>query len=171
MSKRPPKPPDRESAPRHKQHSPSSKSITPKAAFEALSKLTREQPDIKHFADFDKETRGEASHRGAAILAVTNVENALETALLDELVYKRAHALFGMDCPLGSFRNKIWMGYALNIFGDQMFRNLECTRYIRNAFAHAKIPISFSNTEVATVCSSMTFPPLMPPHIWGKVIS
>jgi hypothetical protein len=106
-------------------------------------------------------------NRGAAILAVTNVENALETALLDELVYKRARDLFRMDYPLGSFRNKIGMAYALNIFGDQTFRNLECTRYIRNAFAHAKITMSFSNTEVTTVCSSMTFPLLMPPHRMG----
>jgi hypothetical protein len=143
------------------------KSITPKAAFTALSKLSGKQPDIKHFADFDKETRGELSHRGAAILAVTNVENALETALLDELIYTRARALFGMDCPLGSFRNKILMAYALNIFGDQMCCNLECMRHIRNAFAHAKIPISFSDIEVMNVCNSMIFPPLMPPHIMG----
>jgi hypothetical protein len=133
-----------------------------------LSKLTREQPDIKHFADFDKETRGEASHRGAAILAVTNVENALEMALLNELVPNRARTLlFGMEAHLGSFRNKIWMAYTLNIFGDQMYNNLECARHIRNAFAHAKIPISFSQREVLAVCNSMVFPLLIPPHIIG----
>jgi hypothetical protein len=162
MRKRPPKPPDLEASPRHKEKPDPVNSLVKK-----LNELTKAHPSFEHFASFEKETRGEVSHRGAAILASANVENALEIALGDVLVGKRTSALFGADCPLGSFRNKILMAHALDIFGEQMFKNLECIRHIRNAFAHAKIPISFASKEVSDVCDVMVFPRLMPPHVLG----
>jgi hypothetical protein len=143
MDKRPPKPHDREASPRHKSRKSRKASIMPKAAFEALARLTKQGMNLTHFPAFEEETRGNSNHRGSTILLITNVENALEYATISLLVQNRTDRLFGMDCPLGTFRNKIWMARALNIFGDETLHNLECMRHIRNVFAHAKIPVNF----------------------------
>jgi hypothetical protein len=74
MTRKPPKPPHRESVPRFKDRSAGSI----KKALEALNQLTDAQPTYDHFADFIKETNAEKNDRGAAILLATNVENALQ---------------------------------------------------------------------------------------------
>lgn len=128
------------------------------AIFDALSKLTKAEPNPEHFRDFYAEAIGEKNDRGAAILLAANIENALESALVRILKNGRTSKLFGVEKPLGAFRNKIWIAYALDIFGNETFLNLECIRHIRNAFAHSKIPIRFDTPEIANVCALMKVP-------------
>jgi len=54
---------------------------------------------------------------------------------------------------MGSFANKIIMGQAIGLYGQQTRRNLDIIRAIRNAFAHAKRPISFGDDELIALVS------------------
>jgi hypothetical protein len=160
MARKPPKPDHHQSVP---------KGSSTKKALEALNQLTDTQPTRDHLADFMKETNAEKNDRGAAILLATNVENALQGALM-RMFGPRSNTrkLFGVNSPLGAFSNKIEVGYALGIFGDQMKTNLDIIRTVRNAFAHAKIPITFDTTPVRNACSLLVVPKLLPPHAIRK---
>lgn len=162
MTKRPPKPEDKEPAPRYKRQG-QRPSLSRHAAFDALSLLSKAQPTFEHFKDFHREATAETNPRGAVILIASNIENTLESALLRLLKQERTGDLFGVEKPLGTFRNKIWIAHALDIFGDETFLNLECIRNIRNAFSHSKIPISFDTQEVGDVCAIMHIPTPRPP--------
>jgi hypothetical protein len=163
---RPPKPSDRTAQPRHKNKS---KPPTVTTTLKALQHLTDEQPTHSHFQDFIRETNFEKNDRGAAILLATNVENALQTALLSRLKMQRTPALFGANSTLGPFSNKIQMAYAMDIFGDQTKHNLDIIRIVRNAFAHSKIPIRFDTPQVREACSYLVVPKLIPPAVlWGQ---
>jgi hypothetical protein len=52
----------------------------------------------------------------------------------------------------------------MGLFGDQMKHNLECIRGIRNAFAHAVIPITFETSELKAVCDTMMMPEICFPR-------
>ena len=45
------------------------------------------------------------------------------------------------------------MGQAIGLYGQQTRRNLDIIRAIRNAFAHAKRPISFGDDELIALVS------------------
>jgi hypothetical protein len=48
-----------------------------------------------------------------------------------------------------------------------MFSNLEIIRSVRNAFAHAKIPITFETDAVVNVCAQLKVPALIHPYAVG----
>jgi len=159
---RPPKPADRSANPRHKTIKPKSQ----KQIMDDLNDLMFRQPTYDHFSDFIAETNAEKNDRGAAILLATNVENALQHAILCMLRKREGQerALFGRtSSPLGLFAAKIEMAYAMDIFGDQMKNNLNLIRTIRNTFAHAKIPIKFDTQEIKEACAHLAIPKLLPP--------
>jgi len=120
----------------------------------ALRKLARTEAEMQHFGDFNEQIRSEKNDRGAAILAATNVEIALRYALVRRLTVKEdQHGLFfGSGSPLSTFDQKIRIAYALEIFGQKTKINLDLVREIRNAFAHAHIPITFETDQVKDVC-------------------
>jgi hypothetical protein len=156
MARKPPKPNHGQSAPR---------AGSTNKALEALNQLIDAQPTHDHFADFIKETNAEKNDRGAAILLATNVENALQGALTRMFrTRSNIRKLFGVNSPLGAFSNKIEVGYALGILGQQTKANLDIIRTVRNAFAHAKIPITFETDQVKNACSHLVIPKLLPPH-------
>jgi DNA-binding MltR family transcriptional regulator len=134
---------------------------------DALSLLSRKEMDIKDFAKFGIETKGDSNHRGAAILLVINVELILDGAIRDYLVRSRSSRLFGFESPLGTLNNKIRIAYALDIFGDETFQNLEIMRAVRNAFAHAHIPIDFDTKEIIEAVGKLIPPKLIPPYTIG----
>lgn len=49
---------------------------------------------------------------------------------------------------MSSFSPKIYLAYAMNIIDDSVLHDLNIIRRVRNAFAHAPKPISFSTNEV-----------------------
>lgn len=124
----------------------------PDSILRKLSELTNRPPTPEYQAEYQAQVDAEKNDRGAVLLIGANLENILESTIEKFLFPDRASKLFGPDKPLGSFRNKILIAHALNIFGDDTFRNFEIVRGIRNAFAHAKIPISFTTPEVRNAC-------------------
>ena len=117
---------------------------------DALSALSRASPTPGHRSDFIQEINQEKNDRGAAILAVTNVENILETCIVRSIIDdgRFYDKLFGFNAPISTFDNKIRIAYALEIISTQMYENLNVIRALRNAFAHSKIPITFETKEV-----------------------
>jgi hypothetical protein len=121
--------------------------------------LTRE-----HYEEYLKQAHSETNDRGAAIIISTNLENVLQAALENRLqVGPKRPDLFRFSGPLGTFDNKIKMGEALKIFGSQTKKSLMMIKDIRNAFAHAKIPIGFTNPAVLAACRYLMIPQLLPP--------
>jgi DNA-binding MltR family transcriptional regulator len=56
--------------------------------------------------------------------------------------------LFGPNQPLSSFSAKIRMGFALKLYGELTFHDLELLRKLRNLFAHGRLAIDFNTPEV-----------------------
>src|SRR5262249_17154159 len=50
---------------------------------------------------------------------------------------------------------KITIAAAFEIIGKITQENLRLIRHVRNAFAHAKIPITFNTPEVSAVCADL----------------
>jgi hypothetical protein len=129
-------------------------------AQKALDDLTHRLPTRHDLDAWTKEAENDGSHRGAAILYATMVENSLETALIQKLNIddKRKREMFGISGVLGTFYAKIVTAHSVGIFGSQTRKNLDILRYIRNTCAHAKVPISFNTKEIADMISLLTVP-------------
>jgi len=59
---------------------------------------------------------------------------------------------------MGSFQHKIRMAYALGIIGNETKENLGIIRRVRNTFAHAASPVSFSTNCVHQACDLLAVP-------------
>jgi hypothetical protein len=165
MAKVPPKPGrpiGRDAAPRLKLRGAGRSGNS--SIMEALSALTEIDPSPEHFIRYDEEASAEKNDRGAAILIATNLENALETAIVRHLrLRRRSKKLFGFNAPFGTFDFKIRVGHAFGLFKDETEANLHTIRAIRNAFAHAKVPVKFSDAAVTNACALLTVPNLVSP--------
>ena len=109
----------------------------------------------------DREARSVRNERGAAILLAANVENGLRYAITRRgsiLGRVDNEELFSYDRPMGSFQHKIRMAYALGIIGNETKENLGIIRRVRNTFAHAASPVSFSTNCVHQACDLLAVP-------------
>jgi hypothetical protein len=133
---------------------------------EALTQLSRAEPTYEHFHEFFSQVAEEKNERGAALMLAANVEMALLHVVRRCLVIKKGQykQLFGFESPMGTFSARIRIGYALDIFGPQTKDNLDYIRAIRNAFAHAVIPITFATAAVSDVCKMLVMPEILPPR-------
>jgi hypothetical protein len=52
----------------------------------------------------------------------------------------------------------------MDVIGDETYYNLEIIRGVRNAFAHAKLPIDFESASITDACDFMKIPALLAPH-------
>jgi hypothetical protein len=138
---------------------------------EALSALSNAEPSHDHYEMYRRETHGEKNDRGAAILMATNLENALQSAIVSHLQLRSSQRreLFKFDSPMGTFENKIRIAAALKIIGPITRKNIEVIKAIRNAFAHAKIPITFKDAEVTAACKLLTWVSVQTTQI-GRVV-
>lgn len=134
--------------------------------FEALREIAHTEADLRHFGSFNDQIRSEKNDRGVAILAATHVEIALRYALARRLAVKKEQykLRFGDRSPLSTFDQKVRKAFDLEIFGQQSKTNLDIVRRIRNAFAHAHIPITFETDQVRDVCRLLIIPELIPPY-------
>jgi hypothetical protein len=156
MPTRHPKPEGIAEAPRRKS---STRGV--RKAIDALIALTNEGfTTVNDFSDYNHEIGLKENDRGAAILLGTNLENALQSAIerAIRLDHTRRGDLFGFDRPLGSFAAKIRIAHALHIFGEETRNNLELIRNMRNAFAHARLAISFETTQILIACNLLSIP-------------
>lgn len=95
--------------------------------------------------------------RGVALLLATNLENALDAALLSVLKIGTddMETYFESDGPLATLARKAAMASALRITGPITSANLRALRLIRNAFAHAKSPIEFDTPLITEACAEL----------------
>jgi hypothetical protein len=157
---RPSKPRHIEAAPRYKKRVERPTMTGMKVAISAVRSLTNAEMSGEHAFAFIEEVKREKNDRGAAILAVTNTENALRYAIARRLAVTRSDYddLFGLNGPMSTFDLKIKMARALKIYGKETNDNLIVLRTIRNAFAHAPTPITFGTTEIKELCKFLVIP-------------
>src|SRR4051794_11019772 len=118
---------------------------------QALRKLTRRDSTPDHHLAFVEQMKPDTNHRGACLLHAANVETALDAAIQQYLRLDEDSKLLEDENFFSSFYRKIELGHALRIYGPRTKSNLKTMRHVRNAFAHAKIPLTFDTPEVAAV--------------------
>lgn len=152
MRGRPPKPPDRQAAPRFRKPRGSASA----SSLGSLRRLTRLTAGLDVFLP----ELASASDRNVAIFMAANVERELE-ALLLAAVLKRSDnetkdRLLDRDGALATFYGNIHLGYALELYNKETLSNLDRIRNLRNTFAHAAIPLRFDHRRVASECARLT---------------
>ena len=157
---RAPKPPEHDASPRFRVQAPPRR-----ATLDALSQLTSSELESEHMLDYINEIGTPGNDRAAAIILARHLEDTLALALLGRLGVEknRLNELIGFERPLGSFDNKIRFGYAIGLLTEETRSALDVIRSVRNAFAHALIPIRFETKEVASACALTTIPAALPP--------
>lgn len=125
-----------------------------------LRKLRLRRGGLAVLEEYYAQIDAEKNDRGAAILAATFLENALEYAVSRRLsgshrVYEH---IFLNDGPLGMLHAKILVADALDIFGPRTRENLDAIKQVRNTFAHCSLPIDFNTVEIANACNTLTLP-------------
>lgn len=108
------------------------------------------------------------SDRGAVILAATSIEDVLEWAILARLPNllldaESRDSVFGHNGSLGTFSSKITMAYAMGVIDKAGRREIDLIREMRNACAHARMPISFEMDVLADIARQVI--PELLPHI------
>ena len=104
-----------------------------------------------------------ASDRTCAIMAAVLVEQALqqafethleESSILDTSTGKQ-ELFFAQGAPLGTFKNRILMGWAMGFYDEATAKDLELIRDIRNQFAHSLLALDFANEHIIKTCSQI----------------
>ena len=116
-----------------------------------LSRLREQVPTPQEYQVAWENVRKDGS-RGSVILAGTLVEDSLRALLISRMapgVEKDGPKdLFGPMKPLSSFNAKIRMGFALKLYGERTFHDLELLRELRNLFAHGQLAVDFNTPAV-----------------------
>jgi DNA-binding MltR family transcriptional regulator len=142
--------------------------VTQPAYLKALKQYARLQfGELNEISVVIADVKAE-SDRGLVILSATGIEDILEwaiTAKMPNLIIDEAFRpqLFGPEKPLGSFSSKIAMAYALGIIDKPTRGRIDLIREMRNACAHARLPLSFARPELMAVAKKVLEPML--PHI------
>lgn len=126
-----------------------------------LRKFTREHPSREDERRF-REAMNSDSDLIVAIVSAIEVEYLLEQIIIGKL--KRGDEdtidlLTKDNGALSTFFSKIGLAYALNIIDGSKMEYLNVIRRIRNAFAHSRKDISFSNSLILDEMSSLKLPP------------
>jgi mannitol operon repressor len=88
------------------------------------------------------------------------------SALLDELLARTLGSFFdegkhserllhGATSPLGTFSARIDACRALGLIDDYEFREISLIRKVRNEFAHSKHGLTFNNSKIRGLCTSL----------------
>lgn len=123
-----------------------------------LRQLSRGDPDFSQLAALEAELYGE-NDRAAAILLTAMVERSLRKVIMGNLRSDLSEAdekeVFGFNGPLGSFSAAIKMSHAMGLIGTVTRDDLDLIRFLRNSFAHSRVPLSFKTSEVIAVCEKL----------------
>jgi hypothetical protein len=127
---------------------------------DALLKISDAVMSEEDYNKYVKESSAEKTDRGAGILFATNLENALRSAIIQRLnIAEDFHAkIFGFESALGTFSHKIIMAHAIGLYGKETRLNLDLIRLIRNALAHAAVPVKFEYPAIANACAALNMP-------------
>lgn len=123
-----------------------------------LKKLMQRIPAGSELSVTMRELANE-SDRSVAIVATSIMENVLQQAILNvlpEQERKVTDRMFTLDGPLRDFHSKILMARAIKLIPDEVEAELQLMRLIRNAFAHAVVPVSFETPEIEALMEEFT---------------
>jgi hypothetical protein len=132
-------------------------------AVSTLTKTTRSRPHSDDvWKSFLKLCRPDVPDSMAVMVLGSAVEQALEVAITTHFVLD-AEGCFKMfedneNPPIPTFACKIRLGYALGIYEKHIRDELNLIKGIRNAFAHARASISFSEAAISKVCNFLVIP-------------
>jgi hypothetical protein len=141
---------------------------------DALRKLSYAPATEDHQGAFERQMEPGTSGRGACLLIVAQMENELEAAIVSAMPKMSSDVraeMFERDGPMATFARKISMAAALGIIGPKTRSNFKIIRHVRNAFAHAKIPIDFETVEVARACEELHMIDPTAPHSTQEYIN
>ncbi|MGD9767498.1 MAG: hypothetical protein AB7U62_07625 [Pseudolabrys sp.] len=127
-------------------------------ASESLQDLLVNAPNKKELKELYHEINT-GTDRSTVIVTSIFVENSLRDAIvarMHKLTKAEYDQLFTGNGSLSTFSNKIRLGYALGVFGSQVRNNLDLIRRIRNAFAHARRPISFRRQQIMSMANNLS---------------
>jgi hypothetical protein len=101
--------------------------------------------------------------RAAAVMAGAFLEYNLSLAVrarMRDLTQSELDSVFDNHGhgALQSLSQKIWVGYALNLYGVEPREDLIVLKNIRNFFAHDPEDINFHNTSVLKLCEKLKTP-------------
>lgn len=103
---------------------------------------------------FDSRLHGE-SDRSVALLAAALLDAQLESLFRARLKHHQDR-LLGFDGPLASFSTRIRMARALDWIDEEVERDPDVIRNIRNRFAHSfEQDLTFEDAEIKGWCSSL----------------
>jgi hypothetical protein len=129
-------------------------------ARDALKKLSRRRPLLGELIESVVDIQTDTD-RGAALIAGSMLENALEDALQtlmrENMEPDELSDIFGRLGFLSTFSAKITAGYAFRLYGKQTKADLEIVKDIRNAFAHSSIRVAFDTESVRSATESIKF--------------
>jgi len=130
----------------------------PKPRKPSLHDLTRQLPTTDQFESIITDAAA-MDPRAAALVLASITDNLLEFAIrlnFVSLSEKRFNVLFrNPTAPLSSFSAKIAVGHALGLYGEEFRSQLDRLRGIRNAFAHAMLPVTFDEPLIAEECRKL----------------
>jgi DNA-binding MltR family transcriptional regulator len=116
-----------------------------------LTRLLKQVPSPQEYQVAWENVRKDGS-RGSVILAGTLVEDSLRALLISRMApgveKDGSKDLFGPMKPLSTFSAKIRMGFAMKLYGERTFDDLELLKKLRNLFAHGRLAIDFNTPEV-----------------------
>jgi hypothetical protein len=133
-------------------------------ALQALRQLTKSKHTGADVFDVLERLRvaentDSAADRSAALIAGSILDQALQEAISTNFVplekaenVKLFDGDYEREAILGSYYSRIYVAYALKVFGQKTLRDLNTIRTIRNAFAHFHGHLSFNTAEIATLC-------------------
>lgn len=125
-----------------------------------LRELSLEGPSPEETLEVGKEVI-KSSDRSAVILTSSNLEWQLGRLILLKLPNaspQKPGPLLERGGPLSGFYAKNQLGFALGLYNNSIKHDLEIISGIRNTFAHAPKPISFSQKDVAEACKKLKLP-------------
>ena len=117
---------------------------------DALRKLSKQFPPPKEVKNI-MDTLQKENDRSAAIVSASLLETTLEKNLIAAMREKDARLLgqmFENRGPLSDFNGKILVAVAFGVISPAMGDHFQSIRHIRNAFAHARVPITFETSQV-----------------------
>ena len=112
----------------------------------SLTRETRDEGDL-----LLRELTHSESDRGAALLGCSLIEYAARRVIRSCMVALTANeekAMFFNLGPLSDFEAVIVVGYAFNVFDQQVRDDLTIIRSIRNAFGHSQSILTFEHVRV-----------------------
>jgi DNA-binding MltR family transcriptional regulator len=101
------------------------------------------------------------SDRGLVLISASFIDLCLKKLfekylILDDRLKKAI--LEDSLAPLSTFSNKIKMAFSLGLIDEQIYKNLDYIRKIRNKFAHSLFEVNFKDQQIIDWCNNIDFP-------------